>query len=473
MNYNKFLKNLSFALLAQIISLLSSFFVQFFAPKVLSVEEYAYWQLFLFYVSYINISRIGIIDGIYLKLGGKSRNEINESLMKTKWLIFLFLQVAVATIMIFISNYYVVDNDRKFVLIACAVCMILINSNNFFGFLFQAINETNIYSISEIIYNSLWFIAVGILCVYKIENYRIIVYMYILGQVIAFCYLIYKAKFILVSDVKKLKETIIDMIDDAKCGISLLISMYASMLVIGTARLVVDNHWGIEAFGYFSFSISLTTFLLKFISQISMVLFPTIRKIKDDSQKQIFNICNTILAVILPSTLLLFVPMKILIEKWLPQYESSLYYLGILLPICVLDGKMQLLYSTYLKVFRKEKILLVINIIAVFISFGLSSIGAYIFNNLELIAWGLLTAIAVRSILAEIILVKFMNIDNGWIGRMTEILMIIGFAFLSMHWGNIQIFLMYLIMYSCYLLLNYQTIKILLPKIKIFLDRRR
>ena len=81
MKKNKFIKNLSFAIFAQIISLLSSFCVQFFAPKVLSVEEYAYWQLFLFYVSYINISRIGIIDGIYLKLGGKSREELDCSLL--------------------------------------------------------------------------------------------------------------------------------------------------------------------------------------------------------------------------------------------------------------------------------------------------------------------------------------------------------------------------------------------------------
>ena len=95
MNQNKFIKNLSFALFAQVISLMSSFFVQFFAPKVLSVEEYAYWQLFLFYVSYINISRIGIIDGIYLKLGGKSRDELDCETLKTKWLIFLAMQTSV------------------------------------------------------------------------------------------------------------------------------------------------------------------------------------------------------------------------------------------------------------------------------------------------------------------------------------------------------------------------------------------
>ena len=142
MNQNKFIKNLSFALFAQVISLMSSFFVQFFAPKVLSVEEYAYWQLFLFYVSYINISRIGIIDGIYLKLGGKSRDELDCETLKTKWLIFLAMQVFFSTIMAVITNITISDVDRRFVLVACAICMVLINMN--LG-LFISSNKRNKY----------------------------------------------------------------------------------------------------------------------------------------------------------------------------------------------------------------------------------------------------------------------------------------------------------------------------------------
>lgn len=68
MGKKSFTRNILFALIAQVVSLLSSFAVQFFAPKALDVTQYAYWQLFLFYVSYINISRIGIIDGMYAYL---------------------------------------------------------------------------------------------------------------------------------------------------------------------------------------------------------------------------------------------------------------------------------------------------------------------------------------------------------------------------------------------------------------------
>lgn len=472
MNQNKFIKNLSFALFAQVISLMSSFFVQFFAPKVLSVEEYAYWQLFLFYVSYINISRIGIIDGIYLKLGGKSRDELDCETLKTKWLIFLAMQVFFSTIMAVITNITISDVDRRFVLVACAICMVLINMNNFLGFLFQAINETNIYSVSEIIYNLLWFVAVGAIYLYKIENYKIIVYMYVLGQIFAFFYLTFKADFLFSAKAKKIKEVVIDMVDDAKCGMALLISMYASMLVTGSARLVVDNYWGIEAFGYFSFSMSLTTFLLKFISQISMVLFPAIRRIQKNAQRLIFNNVNIILALILPSALLLFVPMKIAVGKWLPQYETSLHCFGILLPICVFDGKMQLLYSTYLKVLRKEKILLYINGVAVCVSLGLSVIGAYLFHSLEFIAWSLLVAIAIRSIIAEISLMRLMKTDVNWLLQLSEIVIIIGFAVLSTSLENAGAFVAYFIVYAGYLLLNYKSVVSILKKMKIELGKK-
>lgn len=466
MKKNKFIKNLSFAIFAQIISLLSSFCVQFFAPKVLSVEEYAYWQLFLFYVSYINISRIGIIDGIYLKLGGKSREELDCSLLKTKWMIFSILQIIIALIMSVIANNVIIDPNRKIVLLACGICMVLINVNNFFGFLFQAINETNIYSISEIIYNLLWFIAVGIICFLRVGSYKLIICMYVLGQVCAFFYLAYKARFIFSSRITDFKQTIIDMLDDAKCGLPLLVSMYASMLVTGSARLVVDKRWGIEAFGYFSFSMSLTTFLLKFISQVSMVLFPAIRRVEKNTQKVIFENFNIVLAILLPAALIFFSPMKFIVTKWLPQYETSMRYLGILIPICVFDGKMQLLYSTYLKVLRKEKKLLYINGLSVLISFGLSVIGAYIFQNLEFIAWGLLLAIMVRSFVAEISLLSLLKIKTNILVTFSEIFIMIVFAYLSTVLTSKDILLIYSVMYIGYLFLNHKSIALLVKKMK-------
>lgn len=452
-------KNLSIALIAQVVSLLSSFAIQFFAPKVLDVKEFAYWQLFLFYVSYINVSRIGIIDGMYLRLGGEKRKTLNNSLLKTEYIAFMILQLIASSIMALVVVLFVLDKNRLFVIIACSICMIIINSNNYFGFLFQAINETSVYSISEVIYNMFWFLGLIRILVFKTGSFYNLIVFYMLGQLVAGIYLMYKASFILSAQSFKLNEVLGRMKEDAMIGMPLLVSMYASMLITGASRFIVDHRWGIESFGYFSFAMSLTTFVLKFISQISMVLFPALRSVNKEDQIQLFTLGENALAILLPMVLIMYVPVKLLVSWWIPQYESSLTYFGVLLPICVFDGKMQLLYSTYLKVLRKEKHLLLVNVLAVSVSVVFSSLSAYVLNNLEIIAWGLLAAILLRSIVSENMLSKWMGVKKEYRLIISEFMIVVGFALLSSFVSDNYVFIIYFIIYVLYCMINIDTIK--------------
>ena len=64
------------AFASQGFSFLLSILTSLLVPKVLGVQEFGYWQLFLFYSSYTGFFSLGISDGMYLIEGGKSRTEI-------------------------------------------------------------------------------------------------------------------------------------------------------------------------------------------------------------------------------------------------------------------------------------------------------------------------------------------------------------------------------------------------------------
>lgn len=472
MKKSNFISNLFYAFGAQIISLLSSFLISFFAPKFLGVEEFGYWQLFLFYVSYINISRLGIIDGIYLKIGGKDRENLDSGLLKTEWLIFTFIQIIFFVLLVFVTKYYVVDLERYFVIFSCLFCLILINNNNYFGFIFQAINETKIYSISEIIYNMFWFIGLFLVCFLEDSTYKIIIILYILGQFFAGVYLMIKSKFIIKSKCVSFKKAFIDILNNAFLGLPLLIALYASMLIIGSARFVVDWKWGIAIFGAFSFALSLATFVLKFISQISMVLFPALRKLKKEDQNKIFNICNDFLTFILPLSLFFYAPVSLIVSWWLPQYSESMLYLGILLPICVFDGKMQMLYSTYLKVLKKGKILLFSNLIATVVCLVLCIISAQIFNSLIGIAISIISAIGLRSFVSEIYLSNTMNMKLNKKRFTSEIILIIIFVMCSLKMDLFWAFVLYVFAYIIFVLINYKLVKNIFSILKQYLKSK-
>jgi len=71
MRVAEILKNISCSFGANFISLCISVFMVAFVPKFLNVDDYALWQLFLFYFSYLGFLHFGWEDGIYLRYAGK------------------------------------------------------------------------------------------------------------------------------------------------------------------------------------------------------------------------------------------------------------------------------------------------------------------------------------------------------------------------------------------------------------------
>lgn len=64
--------------------------------------------------------------------------------------------------------------------------------------------------------------------------------------------------------------------------------------------MIIDYVWGIEEFAKFSLVLSLASFAIMFISQVSMVLFPSLRQVSKEQQKNIYYKFRSVLSVVLP-----------------------------------------------------------------------------------------------------------------------------------------------------------------------------
>ena len=400
--------------MAQAVSLFTSVLVSFFAPKVLGMQSFGYWQLFLFYVTYVNISRLGVIDGIYLRIGGREYNRLDYALYSSEWKVFAFGQMVFAIGFALFSVMSSPEGDRLFVLLACSVCILIINSNNYFGYILLAVYRTKEYSISVILQNATWFIAILFVCVFRVDEYKILIVSYVFGHVLAGIFLMFRSREIAFCPALEIRKAVLEILKDARIGIKLMVSTYVSVLMLGVTRFVVDGRWGIEAFSVFSLALSLTNFALQFISQAGMVLFPALRRVDEDKLKDMYEWARDGLSIGFPIVLLLYIPIKVLLSVWLPQYEDSFYFMGLLLPLCLYDGKMQMLYVTYMKVLRQEKALMIINLFSLMASIAWSLVGAYLLNDLSSISLGLVVIIAARSMLADGYLVRLLG---GGVGR--------------------------------------------------------
>lgn len=453
-----FVKNFIFAFGAQCVSLSASLAVTFIVPSLIGVRQFGYWQLFLTYVTYVNVSRLGLMDGLYLRLGGKRYEELDYNLLSQERRVFIFSQILVAMGILAAIGALNLEGDRTFVLIACCVCIVIINANNYLNYILQAVNLTRVYSVSIILQNLTWFIAVLCILILKIYSYKVIIIMYVLGHICAGSYLMIHAKEIVRYRRTERKSVFIDMKENITCGIHLMVAQYAGNLIISSARMIIDAAWGVEVFGYFSFSLTLANVFLTFINQVSIIIFPALRRVKADKQKDAYYLLRNMLSLILPIVMLGYFPITIIVHMILPQYEQSLAYLPIFLPICTFDGKMQMMCSSFFKSMRKEKTLLAINLATLIGSILMALTGAFLVKNIEFIAYGILVVVALRSIVSELILSGYMDVNiRRELGQ--EVLVVLIFVVLARLLPVEQVFVSFGLVYVLYIAINNRRVK--------------
>lgn len=455
MNSNKivFVKNILYAFSAQIISLALSFVMSLVVPKLLGIEEYSYWQLFLFYSGYVGFFAFGFNDGLYLKLGGKDYDDLDYSVIGSQIKLNILIQSFVLVIVVCISNVYITDARRFLIILATAVFAVINNLNAYLGYIFQAVNQTRKFSLSTIIEKAFFLIVVICMMFLSEKGFEPFVLLYILAKCVALIYSIYNGRKIVFSKKASLKIVASEMIKNMSVGINLMLANIASMLILGFGRALIDRVWGLNAFGRFSLAISLCNFFLTFITQVSMVLFPALRQSNDNQIEKFYYLSRDALSVAMPLIFFLYTPMRILMEIWLPDYTESFVILGFLLPLCTYDSKMNLLCNTYFKVYRKEEKLLKVNILAVIISGGMAIVGVYILKSLYFIVFGMVFSIAIRSIVSEFYLAKMMR-NNILLDIVLESVVVLLYLFGLYRFSGIMAFLSYAIVYIAYLIVN-------------------
>lgn len=398
--------NMLYAYGSQAISTLIGLSFTMLIPKVLGVEGYGYWQLIVFYATYLGVFYLGINDGIYLRNGGKDLNEMNRPAIAKISKCFFVIHSLVGCVIAICAIVLVPDKDRAFVLITTACYLPFFNIKGMLGQVMQAANNTKVSSVANMIDRIVVFVAVIVGFVFSITDFRYYVIFYVVGGIFAATYCCYQARQILCFGGKSDLFFVDEIKEDIKAGVPLMISSFSALMITGVSRQIIDMRWEISAFSKISLALTMMNLILVFLNQSSLVLFPAIRKIGQSSQTELYTSLNRLINIIVPVVLVFYVPIGKLINAWLPEYHESIVYLGVLLPICIWDGKMNLLNNTYYKVLRMEKQLLLINIVTLFLNTLFSVIGAYIFDNVDLIAYGLLISITCRSLISEVFLHK-------------------------------------------------------------------
>ena len=416
---------------SQILALGVSAILVLILPKFITLDDYGYWQLFILYSGYVGLFHFGYSDGLYITLGGKDLQILNKKEIKAQFSLFLAFQLIFSlAILLFAFNYFY-DTNKLYVFAAVGVYLFIENYHKLLSFMLLSTSNSDSYAKSVIIDKVFTVILLFIVLLADELSFVAVLYIFIFCRLISLIYLLllYRDFSPIIVRGTALKKAFQGVFANVKLGLILTISTILGTLIIASGRLVVEHSWSISSFAQISLAVSLSFFIMSFISQISLILFPILCNAELSLQKKILRDGSTLMGYIAMLGFSFYFVTFLFIKFWLVAYTESLNYLIYLFPIVLFEIKTQILYTTYCKSINKLKLLLNINVLVIIFALIMYYIAAKI-HSIELVLITMFIALMLRSILLRLFLNKFYELK---IDRYFYIEIVFSLGFIAVH----------------------------------------
>ncbi|MFB5367120.1 lipopolysaccharide biosynthesis protein [Enterococcus faecium] len=404
------IKNLYYTVAANFATLGISVLLNLFVPKLLGVTEYSYWQLYVFYSTYVGFLHFGWVDGIYLKIGGEEYDKLDKKGLGSQFWYLLFFELILSLLVTITVYLFLPKSPQSIVLILTATVSIITIIKTFIIYILQSTNRIKEYAQLSRNDRYLYIIFIGIYFLMGGRDFFWLIVLDIISKLAVTIWGMIMIKDMLLTKLINFKMLIPEIIDNISIGSKLMLSNIASMLIIGAIRFFVQQRWTIEVFGKLSFTLSISNMFLTFVNAIGVVMFPLLRRTNRQRLPELFCILRGLFVPVTYGLLIFYIPAKLVLGDWLPEYNESLKFMGILFPIVIYEGRMSLLINTYLKTLRKEKTILIVNVLTLSITILISLFVIFVIGDLNLTVGLILVSLALRCNLAEFLLCKSMRI---------------------------------------------------------------
>lgn len=439
----KSIQNFKYVMSAQVIVLLLGFIKAIVIPLFLSVENFGYWQIYLFYASYVGMFSLGFNDGIYLRYGSYQYDQLPHKKLRTA------IRIHIITLMFFtigmiLYSFKLSDVNQLFVFFLISGNILVMGLNGIFVYVLQITNKMKEYSFFSILPKVILMFGAIFLTIFRLDNFKYIILLDFISKIISVIGMIIVCKELWLGGNSSIPEALTEYKSNIFVGIQLMIAQLMGMFVTGIGRFIVEILGDIKDFAYYSFGVTLTNLVLVLITSVSLILYPTLKRLDKNNYPKYYNKINLILQrfnLIVP--LAYFVSVFFIIY-FIPKYAPVLKYLNLLFGVIILQAKMQLLNNTFYKALRKETAMMKANLSSVLFF----SILSYILFSITKAIWTIALCTFVimlwRCYFSEIYLRNIMNI-NDIKEILKEVTMILIFISITSILSSFNAFLIYVV----------------------------
>lgn len=251
----------------------------FFLPRYLPVETYAMIKTYTLYLSYAGFFHLGYLDGMYLKYGGKSIQDVSPGEYGSDFNNVLLMQGVVGVLVAIVAG---VLHDK--IMLAFAFGMFLNNMITCHQMFFQAVGEFGLYSKAL---NIKPFIAlVGsliLLLLLRCETYLPYIACQLLSAVVPFLYI----TAILQSNLPFLGKGGLSWKgyrDNIASGFVLMLGNFSNNILTGIDRWFIKLLMTTTDFAIYSFAVSVDSLVAIFVNPVTITMYHTLCTIKESDK---------------------------------------------------------------------------------------------------------------------------------------------------------------------------------------------
>lgn len=465
------LRNIILAICSNGITLLASTLTLMLIPMFLNVSDYGYMQMYIFYAGYLGLFNIGWLEGMYLKLGGALFHELKGHRLYSHYIAFKRYTLCASIICIILVLLFIDTYEKKMIFLAVAIALIPYSRRNFWDNVLLLSGEMKFYARSCFFDKASYLLIVSLLLTLGYRNVFYFIAADIVGKIVGF-FLSKNACMNTGLEQEKripISKLTFEIFDYVKCGINLLIGNLSSMLIVGTFRMAIENHWDIVTYSQMSLTLNISNFILGFINAVSQVLFTLLKRTSESERIELYTLMRTILTIVTLGGCVFYTPLRIILVAMLPKYEFGLNFMAILLPICFIECKWSFLTLTYLKAIREEKVILKVNLITLLLACVCAYITVFLLENMFLTVSMIVVVLLIRSVIGETILCFRLHM-NFVSETIKEVILVIGFILINWNMQTYIAMLLYGGLFLVYLISKVDDIKHIKTK---FLNLRR
>lgn len=453
----KLTSNIIISVLAQGVSLAAGFVLHLLVPKFIEVDQYALWQTVSLYISYVGVLHFGLLDGLVLRYSHCDYGELDKPRLRSQFGLLLFGLSAMG-LLTCAAAFIFCRGTAKIIVLTVAVGIVTKNLFTYNSYTFQLTNRINHYAGLVIIQRFTYTVTVILLIIFKVNDFLPYCAAELFGDFTAFFLSCFLNRGMYFGKMLPLGAALAELRENIRSGAVLMLATWSAILLIGSAKMTVQWRWDEITFGKVSFAFSVTNLFLTFVTAVSVVLFPSLKRIESEKLAPMYKTIRSVISPLLFATLALYYPGCLVLELWLPKYTESLTYLGILLPIIVYSSKVSLLTNNYIKVYRLEKRMFQINVLSAGVGLALCAAFAYLANNLIAVTVGVVFTVMLNSILSEITVMKVIKVK--FIKEfIVEGIMTVGFILaVTLPVRRAYGFLIYIGLFAVYCIINRKSV---------------